>query len=201
MQWFSIVSCGALPDPPSLIYIFRIIQRTGDVQGHNPLIYSTRRVLGMSSSTRERGELKAADLTLHVPKRRTVTDTSCAFKRFRFRFHHRLIRRDQTVWAKEGKGGSGPTSTFILMLEMLERFSPNVECLYILGQGRVFFIFCNQPMRIQVFYLEKPKGTNPADLWGRGLNEWTPTRQLAGDLVRVAPPFLPENLSLVHTCG
>lgn len=60
LQRFSIVSCGALPDPESVIYIFRIILRTRDVQGHNPLIYSTCHVLGMSTTTLDLREIKAA---------------------------------------------------------------------------------------------------------------------------------------------
>lgn len=60
LQWFSIVSCGALPDPDSVIYIFRIILRTRDVQGHNPLIYSTCHVLGMSTTALDLGGIKAA---------------------------------------------------------------------------------------------------------------------------------------------
>lgn len=60
LQRFSIVSRGALPDPESVIYIFRIILRTRDVQGHNPLIYSTCHVLGMSTTTLDLREIKAA---------------------------------------------------------------------------------------------------------------------------------------------
>lgn len=66
LQWFRSVSCGAPPDPECVIYIFRIIQRSKDVQGHNPLIYSTRLVLGLSTAATLRpfGERRAAQCTM-----------------------------------------------------------------------------------------------------------------------------------------
>lgn len=52
MRRFSNVSCGAPRDPEPVIYTLRIIQTTRHLQGRNPLIYSTRHVLGTERPAR-----------------------------------------------------------------------------------------------------------------------------------------------------